>query len=296
MTAGTIEEKIYHRQIFKQFLTNKILTDPKQRRFFKSRQLHDLFQLDGAGDKLTQTEAIFADTDAPRVLQNSDDEREEGQDEVERQQQNKSVLRSLFDGDEIKGALDHDSIMLRSGQDKTVVDHHADEVAQKALRLLKESHQAVSADAGPTWTGRFGSAGAPKFGRTVFAAAKPTIQNFHAPTAKLLRQHSQGPLPTEGHFGASKPGFASSVETLDAGSIIRNLEAAKGDAGLSPAERALALRMRAFFQASGGTCTTAQLVEEFGALEGDDAVFFRALLRRLASFAKGSKKWTLNGT
>src|SRR5215469_12775625 len=34
MTVGTIEEKIYHRQIFKQFLTNKILKDPKQRRFF----------------------------------------------------------------------------------------------------------------------------------------------------------------------------------------------------------------------------------------------------------------------
>merc|ERR1712093_336923 len=31
MTAGTIEEKIYHRQIFKQFLTNKILKDPTQR-------------------------------------------------------------------------------------------------------------------------------------------------------------------------------------------------------------------------------------------------------------------------
>lgn len=45
MTSGTIEEKIYHRQIFKQFLTNKILKDPKQRRFFKSNDLHDLFSL-----------------------------------------------------------------------------------------------------------------------------------------------------------------------------------------------------------------------------------------------------------
>ena len=35
MTAGTIEEKIYHRQIFKEFLTNKILKDPRQKRFFK---------------------------------------------------------------------------------------------------------------------------------------------------------------------------------------------------------------------------------------------------------------------
>ena len=32
--AGTIEEKIYHRQIFKQALTNKVLSDAKQRRLF----------------------------------------------------------------------------------------------------------------------------------------------------------------------------------------------------------------------------------------------------------------------
>ena len=37
MTSGTIEEKIYHRQIYKQFLVNRVLKDPKQRRFFKER-------------------------------------------------------------------------------------------------------------------------------------------------------------------------------------------------------------------------------------------------------------------
>src|SRR6202021_3804564 len=49
MTAGTIEEKIYHRQIFKQFLTNKILKDPKQRQTFKMNDLHDLFSWTAGG-------------------------------------------------------------------------------------------------------------------------------------------------------------------------------------------------------------------------------------------------------
>lgn len=35
LTAGTIEEKIYHRQIFKQHLALKVLTDANQRLFFK---------------------------------------------------------------------------------------------------------------------------------------------------------------------------------------------------------------------------------------------------------------------
>ena len=58
MTAGTIEEKIYHRQIFKQFLTNKILKDPKQRQTFHLSDLHDLFSL-GTDDAPTQTSTMF---------------------------------------------------------------------------------------------------------------------------------------------------------------------------------------------------------------------------------------------
>lgn len=58
MTAGTIEEKIYHRQIFKQFLTNKILKDPKQRQTFHLSDLHDLFSLGNEGGP-TETSTLF---------------------------------------------------------------------------------------------------------------------------------------------------------------------------------------------------------------------------------------------
>ena len=77
LTSGTIEEKIYHRQIFKQFLTNRVLKDPRQRRFFKSNNLHELFTLGaseegGGGGGGTETSAIFAGTGSevrPRVRQ-----------------------------------------------------------------------------------------------------------------------------------------------------------------------------------------------------------------------------------
>ncbi|XP_019720182.1 DNA excision repair protein ERCC-6 [Hippocampus comes] len=63
LTAGTIEEKIYHRQIFKQFLTNRVLKDPKQRRFFKSNDIYELFTLVDPDEKQgTETSAIFAGT------------------------------------------------------------------------------------------------------------------------------------------------------------------------------------------------------------------------------------------
>ncbi|KAE8152174.1 SNF2 family N-terminal domain-containing protein [Aspergillus avenaceus] len=63
MTAGTIEEKIYHRQIFKQFLTNKILKDPKQRQTFQLSDLHDLFSFGDENQGPTETSKIFKDAD-----------------------------------------------------------------------------------------------------------------------------------------------------------------------------------------------------------------------------------------
>lgn len=57
LTSGTIEEKIYHRQIF-----NRVLKDPKQIRFFKSNDLHELFTFKDADNECTETVAIFAGT------------------------------------------------------------------------------------------------------------------------------------------------------------------------------------------------------------------------------------------
>lgn len=59
MATGSIEEKIYHRQIFKTFLTNKILKDPKQKRFFKLNDLHDLFTLGDQSVRGTETGDLF---------------------------------------------------------------------------------------------------------------------------------------------------------------------------------------------------------------------------------------------
>ena len=60
ITAGTIEEKVYHRQIYKEFLTSKVLKDPKQRRFFKAKDLADLFtwEEDNANTKPGKEDAI----------------------------------------------------------------------------------------------------------------------------------------------------------------------------------------------------------------------------------------------
>ena len=63
LITGTIEEKIYHRQIFKQLLSKRVLQDPKQRRFFKSNDLYDLFKLGDEEDTdATETSAVLSGT------------------------------------------------------------------------------------------------------------------------------------------------------------------------------------------------------------------------------------------
>ena len=88
VTAGTIEEKVYHRQIYKEFLTSKVLKDPKQRRFFKAKDLADLFSWDeggpggggggGGGDDAIETAELFADVEGEiKAADVRDDEEEE---------------------------------------------------------------------------------------------------------------------------------------------------------------------------------------------------------------------------
>lgn len=54
ISSGTIEEKVYQRQIFKHMLTKRILVDPRQSQSFSTRDLKDLFTLsEGESSPLT---------------------------------------------------------------------------------------------------------------------------------------------------------------------------------------------------------------------------------------------------
>lgn len=63
LSAGTIEEKIYQRQVFKQLLSNKVLLDPNQKNLLKTSNLQGLFTLEEPNhDGDTETSSIFKHT------------------------------------------------------------------------------------------------------------------------------------------------------------------------------------------------------------------------------------------
>jgi DNA excision repair protein ERCC-6 len=88
IAAGTVEEKIYQRQIFKTALSNRVLQDPRQRRLFSQRDLKDLFTLkaDGGsvisgGEGLTETGELtkgagYVDPDEEAARENYRDDGE----------------------------------------------------------------------------------------------------------------------------------------------------------------------------------------------------------------------------
>lgn len=193
MTTGSIEEKIYHRQIFKTFLTNKILKDPKQRRFFKVNDLQDLFTLGDqneagteTGDMFTGSEKVYGDdkhrksTKLFKQHKNDDDfyqvanimgvaklDKFEGDAEEEEKDGSKDenrIMEGIFANSGVHSALQHDEIIDSSTQERTLVEKEASKVATQAAQALKRSRiMARKNQVGtPTWTGKFGLAG--KFG------------------------------------------------------------------------------------------------------------------------------------
>ncbi|XP_075500836.1 protein CHROMATIN REMODELING 8 [Primulina tabacum] len=206
ITRGTIEEKVYHRQIYKHFLTNKILQNPQQRRFFKSRDMKDLFTLNDDEERdSTETSTIFSqlaeeinaigaenqklnkskliepksNTDGSPIDRGHNsvsNEMGEGSDDHNRRKTDDetSILMSLFDAHGIHSAVNHDAIMNAHDEEKIKLEAHAAQVARRASEALRQSRILRSLDSitVPTWTGKSGSAGAPlsskgKFGSTV---------------------------------------------------------------------------------------------------------------------------------
>ncbi|KAK0904513.1 DNA repair protein rhp26 [Friedmanniomyces endolithicus] len=170
MTAGTIEEKIYHRQIFKQFLTNKILRDPGQRQTFQLRDLQDLFTLGESREGGTETGDIFKGTKVKLTsLPTPPEEDAEGRgtgaaavggiagvsrledyrgDPDEDQQptestandadsgsQNDRMLSSIFARTGVQSALEHDAIINGVGDGKKATRADPEIIAREARKV-----------------------------------------------------------------------------------------------------------------------------------------------------------------
>lgn len=188
ITTGTIEEKIYHRQIFKQYLTTKVLHDAKRKRCFNKHTLRDLFILgDPKTDNSVETTDILVagNVDRPgggaeqEKLEEGeaaedqdteeDDTREHGDGSPTRGSagDNDAILKTLFDGEHVRGVFNHDVVESDGvqNQEADLIDMESTKIAKSALSSLRASCRLVRQQReslfSPTWTGRSGVAGDP---------------------------------------------------------------------------------------------------------------------------------------
>lgn len=235
MTAGTIEEKIYHRQIFKTFLTNKILKDPKQRRFFKLNDLHDLFTLGDPEEAGTETGDLFHGTEktfgegkerkSQKLLSsgggNNDDFYkvasilgvskldkfvDADEDEDDTNKDDNRIMDGIFSNSGVvQSTLQHDKIVNSSHHELSIVEREANLVAKEAAEALKKSRMIArkTAVGTPTWTGKFGSAG--RFGPKSKGTKRP-----------LLKLKSATPEPVSNNNSLSSISILSEVRNKKA--------------------------------------------------------------------------------
>jgi DNA excision repair protein ERCC-6 len=267
ITAGTIEEKIYHRQIFKQFLTQRILEDPKQTRFFKAADLHDLFELN-VEETTTETADMFAglEEEITRKMENKRDIKRDD-----------PVLDDLLEMVGVHSTLPTTGITETIRPEYALIQKEADKIAQSALEALQKSQENNGVKRTksmteidhlnqfkPTWTGKFGSNA--KFGGNL---EDENEKNDTEITAKdILNAINQRKAQSS----------SSSANPLTSDSNLK-----------------LALDLVDYFNRVGGRVASDRLAHAFRSQvqSSDSAVIFRSLLKKVAEFDKTTRIWRL---
>ncbi|KAG1458747.1 hypothetical protein G6F56_006323 [Rhizopus delemar] len=276
MTSGTIEEKIYHRQIYKQFLTNKILKDPKQKRFFDASNLQSLFTLASEDAEETETGQLFKGTEINYNKKDQENEKQltsldgvaslelYAEEDTERKSHEEDhVLQSLFEMTGIQSALQHDQIIESTSQEASIVEK---EVAQRAAAALKESRRLRRVmDIGtPTWTGRSGTVGAPRH-----IQENPDRPRFGRPNG----DRSDAPPPS---FGAVSAPITILNDSTKEGMIVK---------------------LRDFLSQHNGRASSKEIMDNLTLdIKQEQIIIFRKMLQQIAKFEKDEDKkgfWTL---
>lgn len=252
--AGTIEEKIYQRQIFKTALTNQILQDPKQRRLFSQKDLKDLFTLKADSKSVTETGEI---TKGGGVLDmytstNPSQEENEGQ-----PCDNNSTLKAVMKSKGICGIFDHDFVETSSSGKKppsiAEMEESARKMAMNAALALRSSSQ-HSHTFEPTWTGS--------------DETRPLEREMSSSSSLIANLQNRRSLIVSNDLSSSQVPSHSGL-LLRMKNYIHRITISNGNGP-----------------------TTRELLAEFKDVPNTDATVFRSMLRSVAGIKDG--KWILH--
>lgn len=271
-----------------------MLTDPRQRRFFKPKDIRDLFTLGDEDEHGTETGDIFAGTGAKEVkLGDLEATKDDGANDKSDQNEGKgnaTLLNSLLEDVNAKALhsmMNHDDIIGAgtAESDAQLIEYEADRAAEDAFEEVKRSaeqrrRQGVAV---PTWTGRSGLAGITGTGRSgsgAFASISGAGESSLSKGSSLLQKIKA----REGKTTAQENGQAS-------------VETPPGDD-----QKPIMEDLLDFFKERNGECTSNEVVERFRERverSGENVQVFKSMLKRVAKLKKGAgpngtSVWKLN--
>jgi DNA excision repair protein ERCC-6 len=256
ISTGTIEEKIYHRQLFKQFLTNKILNDPTQTQFFKSTDLFDLFSYEEPReDGTTDTTDLLSSlsTEISSVLNRKKKRKRTGVEEEavsgitgmedydadkgEKEKVSDPLLGELLDNVNIQAVIPHEE---KHRPERVLIEAESSRISEEALKNLKKSREEQ---------------------RKAKTAMKSVLE-----------------------FGKSNKSGLKSSELIKA---IKQKQT-----GTDDSVNQLMIDLYEFLESNGGRCSSETIVNHFRSrLKNNETILFRKMLKQIAEFK--NKQWRL---
>ncbi|KAM0703367.1 hypothetical protein Q7P35_009306 [Cladosporium inversicolor] len=328
MTAGTIEEKIYHRQIFKQFLTNKILRDPKQRQTFQLKDLHDLFTLGGTEDGQTETGNIFKGTEVK--LSGADDNVNENgaetttstsEPEKQRAAAEMSTITGISRQEDFRGNPDEEKQAAQSGEEgdstqkedrvlssifartgvHSALEH--DDIMNGGKKTLRADPEIIAREAK-----RVAAQAARDLQRSAavartIPAGVPTwtgqVGSSGRPEERPPSTRGRGGMRGGRGGGLSSAAVLANLQSRQAGSASSSRASTPGGRGRDqPKGQDFLAMIRDFLTAHGGSAPTQMLVDHFNRYCGTEqrTAEFREMLKAIAKLEKSSRgrgSWVL---
>lgn len=138
--AGSVEEKIYQRQIFKQAISNSVLTNQRQRRLFSQKDLKDLFSLKADNGSIGTGAAGMTET--TQMTRGEGYVDPEGEDLFDNEKDDGEIMKSVLQSQGLAGVFDHDIVENNGVTKKASVremEEKAKNIAKEALRNLSQS-------------------------------------------------------------------------------------------------------------------------------------------------------------
>ena len=287
LTSGTIEEKIYQRQIFKTYLTNKILKDPKQSRFFKSNQLLDLFTYTPGYKNCTETGSIFSSFDVEITKKDVKRKVKKLKTGIS---ENKSKAKIKVDGELISDAVhvsDYKTNVPLSELSQTPNDDDDDDTITLSKIFRKSGvHSALKHD----------SIVSDKHEDITIIENEASKVAYHAAQALIKSRDS---VQKSEKSRKRKFGSKSSSESVSSTHLLKKMrERNHGDVDDKMTEKNLSLikELQVFISKRGGVVTTDDIIKTFQSkvVVADNAIF-KSLLVNICDFERKQSKgyWRL---